>query len=113
MHELSLCAAIAEIATRRCGEREVDIVHVRIGQLRQVVPDTLVFCWSMVTAETTLDGSTIEIERVPAVLACRSCGDEHELGDSFALACAGCGGVDVSIVSGEEFLVTALDLARV
>jgi Zn finger protein HypA/HybF involved in hydrogenase expression len=29
------------------------------------------------------------------------------------MACAACGGIDVSVVAGEEFLVTALDLAEV
>jgi hydrogenase nickel incorporation protein HypA/HybF len=113
MHELSLCGAIADIVTRRSSDRQVDVIHVQVGQLRQVVPDTLVFCWTLVTADTNLDGSALEVERVPAVLACKKCGVEGPLGDSFAMACAACGGIDVSVVAGEEFLVTALDLAEV
>jgi hypothetical protein len=37
MHELALCGAIAEIARRRAGERHVEVIHLRIGELRQVV----------------------------------------------------------------------------
>lgn len=113
MHELSLCGAIAGIATRRAGNRGVGVIHVRVGQLRQVVPDTLAFCWSLVTADTALDGSVLDVERVAARLKCRTCGEEHEFGDSFALACAGCHSLDVAVVAGEEFLVTALELAEV
>ena len=113
MHELSLCGAIADIANRRAGERSVEVVRVRIGQLRQVVPDTLIFCWSMVTSGTDLDGAQLELERVPAVLECRGCGARLELGDQFAFACAGCGGLDVVAVAGEEFDVTSLELAGV
>lgn len=111
MHELALCGAIADIAARTAGERTVQIVHVRIGQLRQVVPDTLKFCWTMLVCDTDLDGSELELERVPAVLECRGCGDSFELGDQFALACPACGGLDVTAVAGEEFLVTSLELA--
>jgi len=113
MHELSLCGAIADIATRRAGARRVDAVHVRIGELRQVVPDTLAFCWSMVTADTDLAGAALDIERVATVLHCRDCGAEHAMGESVAFACASCGGLDVDIVAGEECLVTALDLTEV
>jgi hydrogenase nickel incorporation protein HypA/HybF len=113
MHELSLCAAIADIVTRRASGREVNVVHVRVGQLRQVVPDSLTFCWTLVTADTTLDSSVIEIERIPARLSCRTCSAEFELGDTIAFACTSCGGLDVAVEAGEEFDVTALDLAEV
>ncbi len=113
MHELSLCGAIADIATRHAGEREVDVIHVQIGQLRQVVPDTLVFCWSLVTAQTALDGSVLDVERIAALLRCRHCTAESELGDSFAFVCQACGSLDVVVLSGEELLVTAVELAEV
>ncbi len=113
MHELSLCGAIADIVLRRAGERSVDVVHLQIGQLRQVVPDTLSFCWELVTSGTELDGSQLSIERVPAVLHCRSCEGSHELGSAPGLACPACGGVGVDVVSGDECLVTELELTEV
>ncbi len=113
MHELSLCRAIADIATRHAGARGVDVIHVQIGQLRQVVPDTLVFCWSLVTAQTAMDGSVLEVERIAALLRCRHCGAESELADSFAFVCQACGSLDVAVLTGEELLVTAVELAEV
>ena len=113
MHELSLCGAIVDIATRQAGTRRVDAVHVRIGDLRQVVPETLTFCWAMVTSGSELDGAALEIERVPAMLRCRDCKEQHGMADSIAFACASCGSIDVEVVAGEEFLVTALDLVKV
>jgi hydrogenase nickel incorporation protein HypA/HybF len=113
VHELSLCGAIADIAIGKAGDRTVEVIHLRIGQLRQVVPDTLVFCWEMVTAETSLAGSVLAVERVPADLHCTSCGSTGQLGESIALACQSCGSLSVEIVAGEEFDVTALDLVAV
>jgi hydrogenase nickel incorporation protein HypA/HybF len=113
VHELSLCGAIADIASRRAGERRVTVVHLQIGQLRQVVPKTLCFCWEMLVADTSLEGSTLDVERIDAVLRCEACGADTAIGDLPAFACGACGGLTVNVVCGEEFAVTALDLAPV
>lgn len=111
MHELSLCGAIADIAERQAGDRPVGVIHVQVGQLRQVVPDTLEFCWSMVVADTPLDGSRLELDRVAALLRCRDCAAEFGLSEPLTFACAACGGIGVDVIAGEEFAVTALDFA--
>lgn len=113
MHELSICGSIAEIVTRRAGGRPVDTIHIRVGQLRQVVPDTLVYCWSVLSADTALDGSRLRIENVRARVKCRRCADLSDLGDYPIMLCAACDSADVEVVAGEEFLVTALELAEV
>ena len=110
MHELSICASIADIATRHAAGRPVSVINVRVGQLRQIVPDTLVYCWGLLCEETSLEGSRIIVETVPARIRCRSCEQTADVGDLPVFACAGCGGIDVEIVAGEEFLITSLEL---
>jgi hydrogenase nickel incorporation protein HypA/HybF len=112
VHELSICGSIAEIVTRRAADRPVATIHLRIGQLRQVVPDTLVYCWGLVSTDTELDGSVLEVENVPASIRCADCGATTVVGDLPLFMCSACTGVDVSVVSGEEFLITALELAE-
>ncbi len=80
MHELSICGSIADIVTRRAAGRPVQVINVRVGQLRQVVPDTLVYCWELVSAETPLEGSRISIEAVPARIRCRACDQVTDVG---------------------------------
>ena len=111
MHELSICSSIADIARRRADGRAVSVINVRVGQLRQIVPDTLVYCWSLISEETPLAGSRIVVESVPARIRCRSCERTADVGDLPVFACAGCGGIDVEVVAGEEFLITSLELA--
>ncbi len=110
MHELALCGSIAGIVTRHAAGRRVDAVRVRIGQLRQVVPDTLEYCWQLVVAETPLAGCRLIVERVAARLACERCGAEHEMGTEFRFACE-CGNTAVTVVAGEEFSVASVDVA--
>ena len=74
MHELSMCEAIARTVVDRAAGRQVLTVRVRIGHLRQVVPDTMAFCWEMLTAGTELEGAALQIEHVAATVACEACG---------------------------------------
>lgn len=112
MHELSLCRAIAGIVTRHADGRTVQRIGVRVGALRQVVPDTLARCWELVSQGTSLEGSELAVESVPARLECRDCGHHAELAAP-VLRCAVCDGTRVSLVAGEECLVTTLDVVEV
>lgn len=110
MHELSICSSIAGIAARHAAGRQVSVINVRVGQLRQIVPDTLIYCWSLVSEGTSLAGSRIEVEAVPARVRCRQCGQTTDVGSVPSFACGGCGSIDVEIAAGEEFLITSLEL---
>lgn len=111
MHELSICRSIAGIVSRHAAGRPVRVVHVRIGHLRQVVPDTLAYCWSLVVEDTPLAGAELRVESVPARIRCEDCGRTETL-EAPALRCGGCDGTRVSILAGEEFLITSLELAE-
>jgi len=110
MHELSLCRSISSIVTRVADGRRVAVVEIDVGRLRQVVPSTLARCWDVLTPGTPLQGSRLAIRVVPAVLRCPQCGADTTLADLPVMKCAACGCRAVSIVSGEEFAVTALQL---
>ena len=109
MHELALCQAIAATAANHAGGRTVSCVHVRVGYLRQVVPDSLQFCWDVLTAEGPLMGCQLDIEHVPAVVACNACGATSTL-EGPVLLCGSCGSADVVLQSGDEFLVMSIDV---
>jgi len=109
MHELSIAQSIVRIAESHADGRRVHSVHLRVGHLRQVVTSSLEFAFELVAAGTTVHGAELVIEEVPAAGLCRQCGTETTF-DGFPFACAGCGSVDVELVSGEELLVGSLEL---
>jgi hydrogenase nickel incorporation protein HypA/HybF len=111
VHELSLCQAIVDTARRYGGERPLRRVLVRIGFLRQVVPDSLVFSWQVITDGSDLAGCELSIEHVPAVIECRRCGVTTEL-DRPLLICPQCESDDVTVVHGEEFQIAAIDVVE-
>jgi hydrogenase nickel incorporation protein HypA/HybF len=109
MHELSIAEAIVDIAQRHAAGRRVYRVDVRVGHLRQVVPDALTFAFELLVTGTALDGAQLSIEEVPAEVRCRECGCVSQI-TQFPLGCAGCGGMNVEVCAGEELLVEALDV---
>jgi len=112
MHELSLATAIVRTAAKHADGQPVTRVTVRIGHLRQVVPDALAFSWEVVAAQSGMPDAELVIEEVPAVVECLACGDRTTL-DLPVLACGSCGGFDVTLRSGEELLVVSMELADV
>ena len=110
MHELSLCQSIGRIVSRVAAGRKVVVVEVDVGDLRQVVPETLARCWSLVTDGTALGSSRLAVRTLPAVVRCRACGAEGGLAEAPLIRCGVCGSSAVDILSGEEFLVRALEL---
>ena len=111
MHELSLCQSIGTIVRQHAAERQVQVVHLTVGQLRQVVPETLVYCWSIVNEGTVCEGSVLDIDHVPGELTCDDCGERTVL-QEMRVACGACGSSRVTVTGGEELLVTSIELAE-
>jgi hydrogenase nickel incorporation protein HypA/HybF len=112
MHELSIADAIVRIACSHSGGRRIESVEVKVGHLRQVVPESLAFAFTLVAEGTDAEGAELLMEEVPAAGVCRACGFESEW-SGFPLACESCGSLDVELVRGEELLVDALTMEGV
>jgi hydrogenase nickel incorporation protein HypA/HybF len=112
VHELSLSGAIVNTVVKHAGERRVSLVAMRIGQLRQVVPDTLEFYFEFVARGTVCEGARLELELVPALLACVAC--EREWTVEFPdFRCPTCLQGGVEVITGNEFEVESIDVEEV
>lgn len=110
MHELAIAESVARIAIAHAAGRSVEVVNLRVGHLRQVVPSALEFSFELVARATELDGAELRIEEIPAAGRCRACGEET-IFDEFPFACATCSGRELELIRGEELEVESLDLA--
>lgn len=111
MHELSLCQAIAGVVKPHAQGRHVRVVRVQIGALRQVVPESLSFCWTLVRDYEDMPDAELELELVTAEVACRSCARRSTITSLWSLLCPHCDSTDVEVVRGDEFQVTSLDIS--
>ncbi|MGZ4268775.1 MAG: hydrogenase maturation nickel metallochaperone HypA [Solirubrobacteraceae bacterium] len=109
MHELSISSAIVQTAVTHARGRRVTLVSVRAGHLRQVVPSALEFYFEIVARDTVVEGARLELEIVPALLACGACGREWAA-ETPSFRCPECGGSDVAVVSGEELEVESIEV---
>lgn len=106
MHELSLSSAIVATVTKHAGGLPVSAVKLRVGALRQVVPDSLAFYFDLVARDTICEGARLEQTLIPGQMRC-SCGHEWNL-DSPSFRCPACGAGNAQIVAGEEFEVESI-----
>jgi hydrogenase nickel incorporation protein HypA/HybF len=109
VHELSLSQAIVDTAVSHAGGRRVSTVYLRIGRLRQVVPETLEFYFGFVARGTPCAGATLSLEVTDARLRCGPCAQEWAI-ETPAFRCPGCGGGEVEIAGGSEFQVESIEV---
>jgi hydrogenase nickel incorporation protein HypA/HybF len=121
VHELALSRAIVDAALRHAQGRTVTVVRVRVGALRQVVPETLRFNFEIVTRETDCEGARLEVQPVAAMLRCGGCGREwdpapppatevSQLLSPPSFRCPQCGAANSEVVAGEELEVESIDV---
>jgi hydrogenase nickel incorporation protein HypA/HybF len=124
MHELSIASAIVDTALRHADERRVTRVDVRVGALRQVVPDSLDFYFEIVARDTACESARLELELVQAWLRCPTCGHEWDpapapVAGHEALApvlpafrCPACEGAETEVVRGSELEVESIEITE-
>ena len=109
MHELSLSSAIVNTVAKHARGRRVTVVELRVGKMRQVIPDTLEFYFEFVARGTVCEGARLEQQVIDVTLRCHECGHEWEI-EIPAFRCPQCTSSDVEIASGNEFEVEAIEV---
>ena len=109
MHEMAISSAVLESVVRHAGGRQVFAVKLRVGHLRQVVPDSLEFYWGIVTRDGVCEGSVLEQEVIAARLECTACARVWEI-ELPVFRCPTCGGADVRVAAGDELEVESIEV---
>jgi hydrogenase nickel incorporation protein HypA/HybF len=108
MHEMALTQDLVELVAERCQGRRVTRVVLEIGKLAAVLPDAFRFCFEICAQGTPAEGATLEILETAGRARCRACESEVTL-NSHLGTCA-CGSIDLTLLSGEELRLTALEV---
>jgi hydrogenase nickel incorporation protein HypA/HybF len=111
MHELSVAGAVVDTAIRHADGRVIELVSVRVGRLRQVVPDSLRFYFEIVARDTPCEGAQLELTEVELRLRCDDCGGEWEPSEPL-FRCPGCPSANVTVVAGEELEVDYIEVSE-
>ena len=112
MHEMGIAIQIMNIVQQSLPPDEdlkVKTIHLRVGKLTAIVPQSLRFCMEVVTKDTPAEGADLEFTEVPLVVYCSECGDETEIQQP-PFKCSACGSDKVDIVSGREMIVESIEV---
>ncbi len=107
MHELSIAMSMVELVQNEVAKRgltKVTEVEVVVGELSNVVPDALEFCWEVATQETAAAGSKLVIEHRPVTARCHACGREFKV-EQYHFICPACGSGDTEQTAGNELYI--------
>lgn len=112
MHELSVTQNVLNIVlehAERAGAQRIIAINLVIGELTGFVDDSIQFYFDMLSPNTIAAGAKLLIQRIPARLRCRACGEEFELKDSHWL-CPKCSATGGDILTGREFFIQSIEV---
>lgn len=113
MHELGLTQSILDIALEHAkgnGAAKILKVVVKAGDLMAIVDDSIQLYFKYLSRGTIAERSELIIERSPAVVSCRSCGEKSEIGMFEVFTCPECDGFLVELISGRELYVDSIEV---
>jgi len=114
MHEASIMQNVFDLACARLEQETATWIvrlRLRVGALAGVVPDALRFAFEAMKTETVAANATLEIESVPARLACRNCSRKYEP-KAFPAACPDCGNWAADVLQGQELDLVLVEFTR-
>ena len=113
MHEAGLATEIVKIVEQNIDRHaicsRVRVIRLQIGELRQVVPDALSFCFDNMTKGTRLEGARLCIETVRVAGICKKCHQSVEV-SATPFACSSCGHAELKIERGFELDVSSFEV---
>jgi len=112
MHELAICQAlicqVAELADQKSATA-VNRILVSVGPLSGVESMLLQNAFPIAAAGTVADGAELRIEILPVRVHCTACEVESIVAPN-RLLCDKCGDWRTKLVSGDELLLTRVEL---
>ena len=108
MHELSITKNIVAIVNERAKGRRVVRVHLEIGKLSAILPESIRFCFDVCAKDTCLSGAKLEITEVWPIGRCQKCHQDFSL-DLVNAQCP-CGSRQFECIAGQEMRIKEMEV---
>ncbi|MBN1996955.1 hydrogenase maturation nickel metallochaperone HypA [candidate division KSB1 bacterium] len=111
MHETGLAQEIVNIVeeiARQHSPKQVIRITLNIGEMVAVVPDMLKFAFQAIVENTPLNNARLEVQIIPVTAVCNKCRKSFHI-SQFEFSCPYCSSVDLTVRSGDEFLIKELE----
>ena len=111
MHEVSIVASIIDIILTEMPKHKftkIESISLKIGEMRNVVSDALLFGFECLSKDTPIEGAEIKIENIPIIGRCSKCNNEHAM-DNWLQQCSQCNSNNIKIISGKELEIVEFE----
>ena len=112
MHEMSIAQSLMEIIREEMGKHDAKVlksVHLQIGQLSAIVPESLSFCFQVMVEGTEMEGAKLVMDIIPLRGRCPECRKEFEIED-YHFACPTCGSARIETIAGQDLAVVDMEV---
>jgi len=112
MHELGIARSIVETVLDEAGKaKAVRVVKVtlKIGELAGIMPDSLSFCFELLTRATIAENAVLAVISVPVTAQCHRCGNTFTVRQN-NYRCNNCGNPDIELRSGRELQIAGVEI---
>jgi hydrogenase nickel incorporation protein HypA/HybF len=111
MHEMAIAQSIMDIVQQEMARHRVSrvsVIRLVVGEFTAVVPDSLTFCFELITKDTPLEGVKVALEQVPLTGRCKACGKEFAIVE-YRFICPACRSGEVETVGGKELFIKEIE----
>lgn len=111
MHEFSIIEnlfKIIEDITNKEKLKKVDKINLLVGEMLQIVPETLDFAFNTSKKGTKYENTKLNIEFQPIIGKCMNCSNQFELHKNNH-NCPECRSNDFEIISGKELIIKSIE----
>lgn len=112
MHEMSLVESIMDAILEMKEQNNwgrIQKIVLKIGDMRQVIPEIMVFAFKTASESTPLEGAELIIKAVKLHFSCKDC--QKEWGEeNMAFLCPFCGSYEVELLHGMELEIERLEV---
>ena len=112
MHEMSIAQSLIEVVKEEMlkhDARTLRSVRLNIGKMSAIVPDSLSFCFTVITTGTELEGARLIMDVIPLRGFCNECKKEFEIKE-YAFVCPFCNSSDINTISGQDLTIVEMEV---
>jgi len=115
MHELPVIKLIMDICLKHAKKndaRKIITVDLKVGEMSDLEPEWMQKYFSYIAEGTIAEGCRLQIEVVPLVLRCDSCGHEFNanIREVKAVKCPNCNSTKYKIESGQKYYIDHMEV---
>jgi hydrogenase nickel incorporation protein HypA/HybF len=115
VHELAVTRSILDTVLAHAeanGVRRILRIHLMIGELNEFRQEWIQRYFDYLSRDTLAEDARLVVEQVPAAFRCRDCDQDFvvSLREIERVGCPGCGGADLVLERGREFLIRDMEV---